>query len=126
VILDGGGAWERYVRDNDGKDFQNALYRRLSELYDERRIVTVTTSEYIDGNPARSVPAHPIAEMAALEMLWPGGAADGTFSSWIGEPGRNAAWNLLSRTRVSHGFGERARPDSAPRAGRPWIQRGLA
>jgi alpha-amylase/alpha-mannosidase (GH57 family) len=111
VILDGDGAWEHYVRDNDGKDFRNALYRKLSELYDERRIVTVTTSEYIDGNPGRSVPAHPISEMAALETLWPGGAADGTFSSWIGEPGRNAGWNLLSRTRGFLAASGKAAPD---------------
>ncbi|MFH1681326.1 MAG: carbohydrate-binding module family 20 domain-containing protein [Candidatus Eisenbacteria bacterium] len=99
VILDGENAWEWYVRDNDGKEFLHALYRKLSKLYDERKIVTVTVSEYIEGNPKRSVPAHPIAEMAALEALWPGSWVDGTFSTWIGEREENAAWDLLKKTR---------------------------
>jgi hypothetical protein len=37
--------------------------------------------------------------MATLESLWPGSWVDGTFSTWIGEPEENAAWDLLAKTR---------------------------
>jgi len=42
VILDGENAWEYYA--NDGKDFLNSLYSKLSEATD---IKTVTPSEYL-------------------------------------------------------------------------------
>jgi len=115
VILDGENAWEWYVRDNDAKDFLHALYRKLSKLYDERKIVTVTVSEYIEGNPSRSVPAHPIPRMTPLETLWPGSWIDGTFATWIGEPEENAAWNLLGETRAALAASGIPAPDpSAP------------
>jgi len=100
VILDGENAWEWYVRDNDAKDFLNALYRKLSKLYDEKKIVTVTMSEYIDGNPARSVGAHPIDAMDRIDRLWPGSWIDASFATWIGEGEENAAWDLLGKTRA--------------------------
>ncbi|RPJ45260.1 MAG: hypothetical protein EHM19_05605, partial [Candidatus Latescibacterota bacterium] len=115
VILDGENAWEWYVRDNDAKDFLNALYRKLSKLYDERKIVTVTVSEYIEGNPARSVPSHPISGMLELERLWPGSWIDGTFSTWIGEQDENDAWNRLRHTReILAGAGGEAPDPSLP------------
>ena len=99
VILDGENAWEWYVRDNDAKDFLNALYRKLTLLYEERRVVTVTMSEYIAGNEARGVAPHPVGEMALIEKLWPGSWIGADFSTWIGEGEENAAWELLARTR---------------------------
>lgn len=99
VILDGENAWEWYVRDNDAKEFLHALYRKLSKLYDERKIVTVTTTEYMEGNPNRGVPAHPLGDMARLGLLWPGSWIDANFSTWIGEPEENRAWDLLGETR---------------------------
>ncbi len=51
VILDGENAWEWYRYDNDGKDFQNALYRKLTGLFETRQVITTTVTEYINGNP---------------------------------------------------------------------------
>ncbi|MBN1825105.1 MAG: hypothetical protein JW958_02485 [Candidatus Eisenbacteria bacterium] len=99
VILDGENAWEWYVRDNDAKEFLHALYRKLSKLYEERKVVTVTTSEYIEGNRKRGVPPHPIADMKGLERLWPGSWIDANFATWIGEREENLAWEILRRTR---------------------------
>ncbi|MFH1278294.1 MAG: carbohydrate-binding module family 20 domain-containing protein [Candidatus Eisenbacteria bacterium] len=118
VILDGENAWEWYVRDNDGKDFLHALYRKLSKLYDERKIVTVTMTEYIEGNPDRGVPAHPVEAMASLDRLWPGSWIDANFATWIGEPEENRAWDVLGETREAlAASGIPAPPFEAPAPG---------
>ena len=100
VILDGENAWEWYRFDNDGKEFQNALYRRLSELYKTRRVVTSTVTEYIDGNPNRGIAAHPVQSMTALEWLWPGSWINANFDTWIGEDEENRAWKYLLTART--------------------------
>jgi alpha-amylase/alpha-mannosidase (GH57 family) len=84
VILDGENAWEHY--DNDGIDFLNALYRRLSE---SETIVTVTPSEYLGMYP----------DQRELEALWPGAWFSTDYGTWIGEPEENAAWEYLLRAR---------------------------
>lgn len=99
VILDGENAWEWYRFDNDGKEFLHSLYRKLSELYRERRIVTVTMTEYIHGNPTRGIPAHPLSAMPGLEWLWPGSWINANFDTWIGEDEENRAWEYLLTAR---------------------------
>lgn len=99
VILDGENAWEWYRLDPDGKDFQHTLYRRLSELYDSGEVITVSTTEYLSGNPHRFVPAHPIETLPRLEWLWPGSWINANFDTWIGEDEENRAWKYLLRAR---------------------------
>lgn len=99
VILDGENAWEWYRRDNDAKGFLNAVYRKLTKLQASGQVVTVTTSEYLAGNPARKVPAHPVGSLKELEPLWAGSWIEADFSTWIGEPEENTAWNMLRQTR---------------------------
>jgi alpha-amylase/alpha-mannosidase (GH57 family) len=89
VILDGENAWEWYRFDNDGKIFQNALYRKLSQLFETRQVVTTTVTEYINGNPRRNVPAHPV------EWLYPGSWINANYDTWIGEDEENRAWEYL-------------------------------
>ncbi len=84
VILDGENAWENY--DNDGIDFLDALYTGLSESED---IVTVTPSEYLEMFP----------DQRKLDDLWPGAWFSTDYSTWIGEPEENTAWEYLLRTR---------------------------
>jgi alpha-amylase/alpha-mannosidase (GH57 family) len=84
VILDGENAWENYP--NDGKDFLNALYRKLSASSTVR---TVTPSGYLKLFP----------DQRKLDSLWPGCWFSPDFSTWIGEPEETAAWNYLGRTR---------------------------
>ncbi len=111
VILDGENAWEWYRLDNDGKEFLHALYRKLSALYETKQVVTVTMSEYIHGNPLRSVPAHPITSMKRLERLYPGSWINANYDTWIGEDEENRAWNYLLVARQDLGKSGIAQPD---------------
>jgi hypothetical protein len=99
VILDGENAWESYRYDNDGKEFLNALYRKLSRLCDTRQIKTVTLTEYIRGNVKRGIPVHPVTSMPKLQWLWPGSWINANFDTWIGETEENQAWEYLLITR---------------------------
>ena len=112
VILDGENAWEWYRLRQRRKQFLNALYRKLSRLYQERRIVTVTTTEYIEGNQARGVPAHPPESLPAMEWLWPGSWINGNYDTWIGEAEENRGWEYLLRARTD--LENRAFPGPAP------------
>jgi len=99
VILDGENAWEWYRMDNDGKEFLNAMYRKFSKLQKEGSIITVTTSEYLMGNPKRSIPAHPVARLRELEPLWPGSWINANYDTWIAETEENTAWEYLLTVR---------------------------
>ncbi len=84
IILDGENAWENY--DNDGKEFLDALYRRLAE---SETVRTITVSEYLLMYP----------EQRRLDSLWWGAWFSPDYSTWIGEPEENTAWNYLARVR---------------------------
>jgi hypothetical protein len=99
VILDGENAWEWYRYDNDGKTFQNALYRKLSDLFKTRQVITSTVTEYINGNPLRGVPTHPVELMPRIEWLWPGSWINANYDTWIGEDEENRAWEYLVTAR---------------------------
>ncbi len=111
VILDGENAWEWYRYDMDGKKFLHALYRKLSRLGVERRIVTVTPTEYLEGNPGRNIPAHPVDSLPHLTSLWPGSWINANFDTWIGEKEENDAWAYLLRARSDLGASGVPRPD---------------
>ncbi|MGA9121233.1 MAG: hypothetical protein WB699_17840, partial [Bacteroidota bacterium] len=119
VILDGENAWEWYKKDMDGKSFLNAFYRKLSVLAREKRIVTVTTSEYLAGNPSRDVPAHPVESLPPMTRLWPGSWINANFDTWIGEPEENAAWSYLLRVRTDLGGSGVRQPDPLAPPPRP-------
>ena len=84
VILDGENAWENY--ENDGKDFLNALYRRLSE---SDFVQTITPSQYLE----RFADPEPLGE------VWPGAWFQPNFATWIGEDEESTAWDYLYRVR---------------------------
>jgi alpha-amylase/alpha-mannosidase (GH57 family) len=113
VILDGENAWEWYKYDNDGKSFQNALYRKLSSLYQTKQIVTTTVTEFISGNVARNIPAHPIETLPKLEWLWPGSWINANFDTWIGEDEENRAWEYLLTARQDLAKSGLKPPDAA-------------
>ena len=100
ILLDGENAWEYFERDNDGTRFLNMLYAELERKFEEGRIITVTPSEYIDGNLERGVRPHPIEEATRIHPLYPASWFLPHFSNWIGEPEENAGWELLLRTRT--------------------------
>lgn len=99
IILDGENAWEWYRLDNDAKGFLNGMYDALtkSQTVDEFR--TVTVSEYLSGNSARKVAAHPTHNLPELEPLYPASWISGSFSTWIGEDEENLAWDYLFKVR---------------------------
>ncbi len=99
VILDGENAWESYQYDNEGKEFLHALYRKLSKLYETNQIKSVTVTEYMKGNPARKVPAHPVKTIPKLQWLWPGSWINANYDTWIGEVEENTAWEYLLTAR---------------------------
>lgn len=99
VILDGENAWEWYREDIDGKEFLNAFYRKLTKLFRTKQVITTTVSEYLSGNPARGIPAHPVHALPGMEELWPGSWINANYDTWIGEKEENAAWEYLLRAR---------------------------
>jgi len=84
VALDGENAWEYFV--NDGHDFLELLYQGLSEA---KFLKTVTISDYLKTNPAKSG----IKRLAAGSWIY------GEFSKWINNPLKNKAWEYLALAR---------------------------
>lgn len=118
VILDGENAWEWY--ENDGSAFLGELYRGIVRAQEEEKLVTVTMSEYIEGNSSRRVAAHPVASMAPLERLYPGSWISASYDTWIGHPQKNRAWEYLRIAREDlgrSGLPSAVTPNRAPQAG---------
>jgi alpha-amylase/alpha-mannosidase (GH57 family) len=86
IALDGENCWEYYER--DGIPFLEALYQTLSEHTD---IKLVTVSEFIDQFPP--------TEIIPEGQLHSGSWVDGSFTTWIGDPAKNQAWDLLTEAR---------------------------
>lgn len=86
IALDGENCWEYYER--DGIPFLESLYETLSE-HSEIKLVTV--SEFIEQFP----PTETIPE----GQLHTGSWVDGSFTTWIGDPAKNRAWDLLTEAR---------------------------
>ncbi len=119
VILDGENAWEYYKHDHDGKEFQNALYRKLSKLFEQKQVVTTTVTEYIKGNPLRGISPHPVEGLPKIEWLWPGSWINANYDTWIGEDEENRAWDYLLTARKDLEVSGIKQPDpstAAPRA----------
>lgn len=88
VILDGENAWEHYPY--NAYYFFEDLYALLEA---DPELRTTTFAEYV----AR----HPEAE-AALPGLVAGSWVYGTFSTWIGHPDKNRAWDLLCAAKQTY------------------------
>jgi len=85
IILDGENAWEYYC--NDGNDFLNALYQKLSE---SEVLQTITPSEYLEMFP----------DQRPLEGLFPGAWFSANYDTWIGETEEAVAWDYLAQVRA--------------------------
>jgi len=81
IILDGENAWEYYPY--NGYYFLSNLYQALQE---HPFIVTTTFSECASDDKV-------VAQ--ALDGIVAGSWVYGTFSTWIGNPDKNTAWDLL-------------------------------
>jgi alpha-amylase/alpha-mannosidase (GH57 family) len=86
IALDGENCWEFYAE--DGKPFLESLYHTLSN---HTSIELVTVSEYLQKFPATAT--------LPTEQLHSGSWVDGSFTTWIGDPAKNRAWDLLAEAR---------------------------
>ncbi|WPF87793.1 glycoside hydrolase [Cyanobacterium aponinum AL20118] len=86
IALDGENCWEFY--EQDGKIFLETLYERLSGQED---IQLVTVSEFIDKFPP--------TEVIKRDRLHTGSWIDANFTTWIGDPDKNKAWEYLQAAR---------------------------
>ncbi len=84
IAIDGENAWEFFR--NDGHDFLELFYKRISEADFVR---TTTVSEYLQINPAK----FEIKRLSAGSWIY------GEFGKWIGNPYKVRAWELLTQAR---------------------------
>ncbi len=86
IVMDGENAWEYYPR--GGEVFLLSVYRKI---IDSREFRPTTFSEFLSLHHGR---LH-----HSLKTVAPGSWIDGNFSTWIGEPAKNEAWNDLFDAR---------------------------
>lgn len=84
IAMDGENAWEYFA--NDGHDFLNNLYLRLSE---SKTIKTTTVSEYLKEHPAK----------LRIKHLATGSWIYGNFDKWMNNPFKTKAWDWLLEAR---------------------------
>lgn len=103
IALDGENCWEFYAQ--DGKPFLETLYRLLS---DDSGLELVTIAEFLDRFPPTEViPGH---------RLHSGSWVNANFTTWIGDPVKNRAWDLLAHARQTLDRHPEATPESCPTA----------
>ncbi len=86
IALDGENCWEFYEK--DGIPFLESLYQQLSDRND---LKLVTVAEYLEQFPPRKT--------LSAKKLHSGSWVDGSFTTWIGDPIKNRAWDLLTEAR---------------------------
>ena len=86
IILDGENAWEYYP--HNGYYFLNHLYKTLSDHH----LVQATTFSQLTER----------TETHELESLCAGSWVYGSFSTWIGEPDKNRAWDRLVEAKQAY------------------------
>lgn len=89
VILDGENAWEYYPY--NGYYFLQELYQALAN---HPHIQMTTFSDILAMQQAQQLP-----EPTLLKDICAGSWVYGTFSTWIGEPAKNRAWDLLCEAK---------------------------
>lgn len=94
VILDGENAWEYYPY--NGFYFLDELYTALES---STQIRTTTYSDYLKN--AETPAAIGYARPHSLESIVAGSWVYGNFSTWIGSPDKNRAWDLLCIAKQS-------------------------
>ena len=94
IILDGENAWEYYPY--NGHYFLEELYTMLES---STHIRMTTYSEYID--PTTMRPESDYARVHNLAEIVAGSWVYGNFSTWIGSPDKNKAWDLLCAAKHS-------------------------
>jgi alpha-amylase/alpha-mannosidase (GH57 family) len=109
IIMDGENAWDHYA--HNASYFLSALYRRLSE---DAELELTTFSDCLEQGIAP----------AGLPQLVSGSWIYGTFSTWMGDPDKNRAWDLLAEAK--HAVDRVLRVSSLPEALRQQVEQQLA
>jgi alpha-amylase/alpha-mannosidase (GH57 family) len=81
IVMDGDTAWESYPE--NAYDFLQTLYRTLAA---HPTLHLTTFADYLDTYPTAP---------SSLSQLVAGSWVYGTLSTWIGDPDKNRAWELL-------------------------------
>jgi alpha-amylase/alpha-mannosidase (GH57 family) len=103
IALDGENCWEFYHQ--DGKPFLEALYHSLSH---EPHLKLVTVSEHLaQFPPTATIPGG---------QLHSGSWVDGSFTTWIGDPVKNRAWDYLTHARETLAKHPEATEETNPEA----------
>jgi alpha-amylase/alpha-mannosidase (GH57 family) len=95
VIMDGENAWEYYPY--NGYHFLNDLYTALDA---HSKINTTTYRDYL--NLLEAEGDQGLVKEGALPGLVAGSWVYGTFSTWIGSPDKNHAWDLLCAAKQKY------------------------
>jgi alpha-amylase/alpha-mannosidase (GH57 family) len=103
IALDGENCWEHYYQ--DGLPFLETLYSQLSERED---IQLVTVSEYLEKYPPTTT--------IKSEQLHSGSWIDANFTTWIGDPAKNKAWDYLCLARQTLAHHPEATEENNPEA----------
>jgi alpha-amylase/alpha-mannosidase (GH57 family) len=103
IALDGENCWEFYQK--DGKPFLEALYQSLSN---EPHLQLVTVSEFLEKYPATAT--------IESQNLHSGSWVDGSFTTWIGDPVKNRAWDYLTAARQTLANHPEATEETNPEA----------
>ena len=91
IALDGENAWEHYPF--NGYYFLDAMYAALSQ---SARVRLTTLSDVIDAADAQGVQPHRLPQLRA------GSWVHGTLSTWMGDPDKNAGWDLLCEAKLAY------------------------
>jgi alpha-amylase/alpha-mannosidase (GH57 family) len=91
VALDGENAWEYYPF--NGYWFLSAMYAALA---DHPRLQLTTLSGYLDDARSRGATPHVLPKIRA------GSWVHGTLSTWMGDPSKNAGWDLLCDAKIAY------------------------
>lgn len=86
IILDGENAWEYYP--HNGHYFLDHLYQALSE----HQLVRTTTFSKLTAQ----IKTHELKKLCAGSWVY------GSFSTWIGEPDKNRAWDRLVEAKLAY------------------------
>jgi len=105
VILDGENAWEYY--ENDGKDFLNSLYRKLSNNADFK-IIPISES------------LNCVEDKTELKNIFPGSWINKDFYIWIGHEQDRRAWKLLKKTREDLINWQNTNPQEKEKINKAW------
>lgn len=89
IILDGENAWEYYP--DNGYAFLQTLYKKISS---DPHLNMTTFNAVLEGEQK--------CERVKLDTLVPGSWVFGSFSTWIGDKDKNAAWDVLVETKLCY------------------------